>query len=106
MNIPARSICMADVVLRVLRGRWATHILTVIASHESIHFNVLKRAIPGVSAKVLTEQLRYLEAAGVLERHATGNSRQEVSYAYTARGHELKQVLDGFNELAARWTLA
>ncbi len=77
---------MADVVLRALRGRWATHILTVIASHESIHFNALKRAMPGVSAKVLTEQLRFLETAGVLERHATGNSRREVSYTYTARG--------------------
>lgn len=94
---------MADVVLRALRGRWATHILAVIASHQSIHFNELRRAMPGVSAKVLTEQLRFLEAAGVLERHASDNSRREVSYAYTARGHELKQVLDSFNELAARW---
>ena len=103
MNTPAKSICMADVVLRVLRGRWATHILAVIALHESIHFNELKRAMPGVSAKVLTEQLRFLETAGVLERQAIGNSRQEVSYTYTARGHELKQVLDSFSELAARW---
>lgn len=106
MSAQTKSICMADVVLRALRGRWATRILAVIASHQSIHFNELKRAIPGVSAKVLTEQLRFLETAGVLERHATGNSRQEVSYIYTARGHELKQVLDSFSELAARWALS
>lgn len=103
MSIPTKSICMAGVVLRTLRGRWATHILTVIASHQSIHFNELKRAMPGVSAKVLTEQLRFLETAGVLERQVTGNSRQEVSYTYTARGHEPKQVLDSFSELGARW---
>lgn len=106
MSNPTKNICVADVVLRTLRGRWATHILTVVASHGSIHFNELKRAIFGVSAKVLTEQLRFLETARVLERHATGNSRQEVSYTYTARGHELKHVLDSFNELAARWALS
>jgi DNA-binding HxlR family transcriptional regulator len=103
MSTQTKSICIADVVLRALRGRWATHILTVIASHQSIHFNELKRAIPGISAKVLMEQLRFLETAGVIERHATGNSRREVSYAFTARGQELIQVLDSFNGLAARW---
>lgn len=103
MSTQTKSICVADVVLRTLRGRWATHILSVIASHESIHFNELKRVIPGISAKVLTEQLRFLETAGVIKRHATGNSRQEVGYTYTARGHELKHVLDSFNELATRW---
>jgi len=97
---------MADVFIRLLRGRWATHILTVIASHESIHFNRLKRAIPGISAKVLTEQLRFLETSGVLERRITGSPSHEVSYAYTARGNELKHVLDSFSELAARWGMS
>jgi DNA-binding HxlR family transcriptional regulator len=86
-----KSICLADVVLRILRGRWATSILTIIAKHDSIHFNGLKRAIPDVSAKVLAQQLRYLEEAGVVERHPTEKARGEVTYSYTKRGTDLKQ---------------
>ncbi len=104
MKVEPPGPCMADVVLRALRGRWATHILTVVAEHERIQFNELRREIPQISAKVLTEQLKYLVASGVLVREQLDHGRKEVIYSYTQRGHELKQALDGLNALAVRWT--
>lgn len=69
-------------------------------------FNAILRRIPGISAKVLTEQLGYLTAGGVLQRIPTALARQEVQYAYTERGKELRQVLDKLNDLATRWQMA
>ena len=97
-------VCLADVVIRALRGKWAMQILLAIdAQEERPHFNNLKRAVPGISAKVLAEQLRYLLEAGVIHRIPSDLARQEVFYAYTDQGRELRALLDSLNELGRRW---
>ena len=50
-----QPVCLADVVIRTLRGKWAMQILLAFDEEEQgqVHFNHLKRAIPGISAKVL-----------------------------------------------------
>lgn len=105
MNAPsAAPICLADVVIRTLRGKWAMQILLAIDDQEErSHFNHLKRTVPGISAKVLTEQLRYLLAAGVIRRMPSDQARLEVFYAYTDQGRELRSLLDSLNEMGQRW---
>jgi DNA-binding HxlR family transcriptional regulator len=95
--------CPAEVVLEALRGRWTIHILKCIADQGAPHFGALKRAIPGVSSKVLTERVRHLEQAGILQRHPKPALRPEMLYSLTSRGLELKAVLDNLRELGARW---
>lgn len=95
--------CLADIIVRSLRGKWAMPILLVVGENGGRHFNHLRRAIPGISAKVLTEQLRYLMAAGVVQRQPSGS---EVVYSYTERGKELRALLDSMNTLAQRWQSA
>ena len=99
---PRTSICAASVILRVLKGRWAAQVILAISSGKSIHFSALKRSIAGISAKMLTEQLRYLERALVVSRQPSAIN-QEVAYSLTARGREIKKVLDSFDDLALRW---
>lgn len=96
------SICAAEVVLRVLRGRWAMTILMTLVDHGAMHFGAIERSIKGISAKVLSEQLRYLQNAGVVSRRSS-EQRREVYYELTPRGHELKLALDAINDLARRW---
>jgi DNA-binding HxlR family transcriptional regulator len=96
-------ICASEVIFRALRGRWALTILKVLAQSQSRHFSALLRSVPGISPKVLTEQLRFLEKAGVLDR-SSQSSRREVHYGLTARGRALKVALDGLDDLANRWT--
>lgn len=98
--------CLADVIVNLLRGKWAMHILNTLKPEAPLHFNALLRSIPGISAKVLNEQLSYLTAGGVLQRIPTAMARQEVQYAYTERGKELRLVLDRLNDLTTRWQMA
>ncbi|NII72197.1 DNA-binding HxlR family transcriptional regulator [Dyella sp. SG562] len=96
------NICAAEVVLRVLRGRWAMTILMTLAERGPVHFGAMERSIKGVSAKVLSEQLRYLRNAGVVSRSSSAQ-RREVYYELTPRGQELTLALDAINDLARRW---
>ena len=102
MQTEPPQICAAEVVFRVVRGRWALPLLLVLAEQGPVHFLAIFRQIPGISRKVLTEQLRFFENAGVVHRYST-QSQSQVFYELTPRGRELKKAVDGLNELAARW---
>jgi DNA-binding HxlR family transcriptional regulator len=55
-------------VIRVLEGRWKLVILFQLFGAKIRRFSELERAIPGVSQKMLIQQLRQLEADGVVTR--------------------------------------
>ena len=98
--------CPMDALLRLLMGPWTTYILWVLRSTaEPVRFGELKRRVPGISAKVLTERLRLLERAQVIERRHLATIPPQVSYTLAARGVELNSVLDKLNEVAMRWNL-
>ena len=82
--------------------RWTGAILYGLA-HGLHRFSDLEEAIPGLSARLLTERLRELEAAGVVERVAqpTGPRR---SYQLTAKGDALRPVLMALNRWAVDWS--
>jgi DNA-binding HxlR family transcriptional regulator len=92
-----------DALLRLLMGPWTTYILWVLQQDGPTRFGALKRKVPGVSAKVLTERLRMLESAGVIFRKYEAKIPPEVTYGLTPRGRELDHVLESLNTLAARW---
>jgi DNA-binding HxlR family transcriptional regulator len=98
--------CPMDALLRLLMGPWTTYILWVLRStNEPVRFGELKRRVPGISAKVLTERLRLLERAQVIERRHIATIPPQVSYTLAPRGLELNGVLDNLNEVAMRWNL-
>jgi DNA-binding HxlR family transcriptional regulator len=97
------GMCPADIVLRVLMGRWKTGILKSIGDHGTLHFGALKRELAGISHKVLTRQLRDLERDGILQRRISIKPRPETHYSLTARGREVQAVLDSISQLAVRW---
>jgi DNA-binding HxlR family transcriptional regulator len=98
--------CPMDALLRLLMGPWTTYILWVLRStDEPVRFGELKRRVPGISAKVLTERLRLLEGAQVIERRHLATIPPQVSYALAPRGKELNAVLDNLNAVALRWNL-
>lgn len=95
--------CPMDAILRLLMGPWTTYVLWVLRTDGPQRFGELKRQIAGVSAKVLTERLRALEAAGVVFRHYEPSVPPAVTYGLTPRGRELDAVLDSLNAVAVRW---
>lgn len=88
--------CKAELALRVIQGRWKLLVLRELM--EGIQrFSALQRALPGVSQKVLTAQLRELEADGVLQRTVYPEVPPRVEYGLTALGRELIPVLEGLH---------
>ena len=99
----AVPLCPMDGILRALMGPWTSYIVWVLRSNGPTRFGALKRRLPGISAKVLTERLRHLEAAGLLDRSYKPTIPPEVTYAPTARAAELYPVLDALSAVAIRW---
>lgn len=95
--------CPMDAVLRLLMGPWTTYILYVLRTHGPRRFGALKRQVGGVSAKVLTERLRLLEAAEVVRRAYVPTIPPQVTYSLAPRGEELAGVIDRLNAIAQRW---
>jgi DNA-binding HxlR family transcriptional regulator len=100
------SACPMDTLLRLLMGPWTTYVLWVLSSNGPTRFGELKRRVPGVSAKVLTDRLRMLVDAGIIFRRYEATIPPKVTYGLAARGEELREVLDGLNAVALRWQVA
>lgn len=84
----------AQNVIRVLEGRWKLVILFQLFGSNIRRFSELERSIPGVSQKMLIQQLRQLEADGVVTRIVHAEVPPRVEYQLTEWGQTLCPVLD------------
>jgi DNA-binding HxlR family transcriptional regulator len=82
--------------LDVVGDRW-TLVLVQELLKRSSRYGELMRRLPGTSTTVLTERLRKLEAAGVVERRP-GAVGSGVVYALTQRGRDLNEVLTALRQ--------
>ena len=84
--------CAVEVALDVVGGRWRTVILAHLK--EGVHrYGELRRRMPGVSEKMLTQRLRELEADGLVYRDDLGTVPPHVEYRLTEEGLSLAPVL-------------
>src|ERR1051326_4508735 len=88
---------------RILEGRWKMVIIFHLFDRDVLRFSELERAIPGVSQKVLINQLRELEADGILCRRVYPEVPPKVEYRLTPWGEAMCPALDLLLEwIAAR----
>ncbi|WMT92672.1 helix-turn-helix domain-containing protein [Pelagibacterium sp. H642] len=88
--------------LKLIEGRWKLVILFHLFGGRVMRFSELERAIPEVSQKMLTQQLRQLEADGLVQRTVYPEVPPRVEYRLSAWGQALCPALDAFLE----WTVA
>ncbi len=81
--------------LRVLEGRWKLIILFHLFGGKVLRFSDLERAIPAISQKMLIQQLRQMEADGVVRRTIYQQVPPKVEYRLTRWGQALCPALDG-----------
>lgn len=81
-------------VIRVVDGRWKLVILFQLFGSNIRRFSELERAIPDISQKMLIQQLRQLEADGVVARVVHAEVPPRVEYHLTEWGQTLCPVLD------------
>lgn len=97
------SQCPMDSLLKILMGPWTTNILWLVHSTGPMRFGQLRKQMPAISAKMLTERLRMLEEVGILHREHEPTIPPKVTYSLTERGNDLNKVLDGLHKLALKW---
>ncbi len=91
---PQTAARSAQNVIRILEGRWKLVILFQLFGSNVRRFSELHRAIPGVSQKMLIQQLRQLESDGVIARVVYPQVPPRVEYSLTEWGRSLCPVLD------------
>lgn len=79
---------------RMLEGRWKLVILFHLFGGELKRFSDLERAIPGVSQKMLIQQLRQMESDGIVRRIVHHQVPPKVEYGVTEWGQALCPALD------------
>lgn len=93
--------CPVEVTLSAIGGKWKALILYhVIAGPR--RFNELRRLMPSVTQRMLTQHLRELETDGILHREVRAQVPPHVEYSLTAKGRTLVPVLDAM----AQWGYA
>jgi DNA-binding HxlR family transcriptional regulator len=84
--------CGLDAALFVLGGKWKPLILFHLA-HGTRRYGELRRAIGSVSDKVLIQQLKELQADGIIDRLDYGEIPPKVEYSLTPFGRTLGKAL-------------
>jgi len=89
--------------LKVLEGRWKLTILFELFGERTLRFSELERAIPGITQKMLIQQLRSLERDGIIARTVHPVVPPKVEYRLTPGGEDLCPALDELLYWAQRW---
>ena len=87
---------------RMLEGRWKMVIVFHLFDRGVLRFSELERAIPGVSQKMLIQQLRDLEENGIVARKVYPQVPPKVEYELTEWGQAMCPALDALLEWAAK----
>lgn len=89
-------------MLKLLEGRWKLVILFHLFGGRVMRFSMLERAIPGISQKMLSQQLRQLEQDGIVQRTDYNEIPPRVEYSLTEWGQALCPALDALLTWAAQ----
>lgn len=91
-SMPPPAPCDLTECMAVISGAWAANVLWHLREGPR-RFSELKADIPPVSAKVLSQRLKELQARGVLRRRVQPTSPPSVEYELTPLGGELIPAL-------------
>lgn len=99
-HTPLSAAIGVEAVFGLLAGRWKLLILFHLFGGQVQRFSDLEKRIDGISQKMLAQQLRQLEADGLVERTVYPQVPPKVDYRMTAWGQALCPALDSL----LKWT--
>lgn len=91
------NVCGMSLAIDAVGGKWKLHLMWALAG-EPQRFGSLRKMLTGVSEKVLAENLRQLEASGVVHRELYPEIPPRVEYSLTPLGTELAVALRPLEE--------
>ncbi len=98
---PDGSVAHVSRVVRMIHGRWKLPILFRLYADPALRTSRLRRDIPGISQKMLTQHLRELEADRLIERIDFGEKPLHVEYRLSETGRDLLPVLIAARDFSA-----
>jgi len=91
--------CSFEITIDLIGGKWKPLIIWHLGSKGTQRFNELKRLIPGITQKMITQQLRELEADNLVVRTVYPQVPPKVEYSLTEFGESLMPIL----KLMCKW---
>jgi len=89
--------CSVERTMSLIDGKWKIIVLYKLL-RGTLRFNELRRLIPSITQRMLTHQLRELEADGVIDRIVYAQVPPRVEYTLSVRGRSLEPVLMAMKE--------
>ena len=94
--------CPVEYTASIISNKWKVLILRDLITGTK-RYNELNRSVVGISAKVLTQNLKDLEKDGIVKRKVYPVVPPKVEYSLTPKGMELKGVLDMMKEFGIKY---
>ena len=86
--------CSMELSLAVIGGKWKPLILWHLHGGDTLRFSALRRAMPSITQKMLTQQLRELESDGLVTRTVYAEVPPRVEYGLTELGQDIIPILE------------
>jgi DNA-binding HxlR family transcriptional regulator len=96
--------CPVAKTAEIISNKWTPLILRDL-EHGEKRFSQLERSLAGVSPKTLSERLKRLEEANVIDRRCFAEVPPRVEYSLTDKGHDLLPLIDCMREFGQRWLM-
>lgn len=97
--LPDKCKCSVSYTLSIVGGKWKWLILYKLWHNGVLRYGELKNTIPKITHKMLSQELKELEAEELLLRHEYHQVPPKVEYSLTEKGNTLIPIL----QLMAKW---
>ncbi len=95
--------CNMELTLDLIGGKWKPILIFHIGNNEKLRYGELKRLLPDISERVLSRELRALEASNLINREVFDEKVLRVEYSLTSVGREVLPVLNALTEWGNRY---
>lgn len=85
--------CGFELTLELMGGKWKGLILWQLHENKVLRYGELQRSIPGITQKMLTQQLREMETTNLINRKAYNQIPPKVEYSLSEHGKNLGDIL-------------
>ena len=92
--------CPVAFATRVIGGKWKPRIVWALMRAERVRFSALRRACPPISDRILSKELKELEAAGLILREQRPQLPPHTEYSLTELGLTLQPMMSAMADWA------
>lgn len=86
--------CPVAYTLSMIGGKWKCLVLYLLFDHGTLRYGELKRRLPGITHKMLSQQLKELESDHLIHREEYQQIPPKVEYSLSPHGKTLLPILD------------